>query len=164
MRLSTAALGLTVVATVFVFIPWLCVLLNAALAWPTLSFPGSTMMGGVLIVVGICGAIMCSHVFRRVGHGTPVPTEPPRELIESGPYRLSRNPIYVADIVILVGLALHRGELMLLIYSAAFAVAAHGWVVLHEEPILEERFGDRYRAYREVVPRWVGRRYSLRVK
>ncbi len=157
MRFSTAALATTVMATVFLFIPWLCVALNGALGGPTLLFPGSRRMGGVLIVVGIVGALTCSHMFRRFGHGTPVPVEPARELIESGPYRFSRNPIYIADLAILVGIALHRGELLLFVYSGVFAAAAHYWVVRHEEPVLEERFGDQYRAYRDAVPRWVGR-------
>jgi protein-S-isoprenylcysteine O-methyltransferase Ste14 len=116
------------------------------------------LVGGVLILVGIVGALMCSRMFRVVGHGTPVPTEPARELIESGPYRYSRNPIYIADLMILVGIALHHGELMLFMYSAVFAVAAQLWVVCHEEPVLERRFGDHYRAYCNAVPRWVGGR------
>ena len=146
-------------ATMFVFLPWGCVVLNAALGWPAFFFPGSVEMGGVLIIVGILGALMCSRMFRLVGHGTPVPTEPARELIESGPYRFTRNPIYVADMAILVGIALHRGEPMLFVYSAAFAVAAHYWVVCHEEPVLEQRFGEGYRIYCNAVPRWVGHRW-----
>jgi len=156
MRFSTAALGATVMATVFVLMPWMCVVLNAAVGWPHLFFPGSTVIGGLLIIAGAAGALMCSRTFRRVGFGTPVPTEPARELIESGPYRFSRNPIYIAEFAILVGIALHRGELMLFAYGAAFLAAAHVWVVRHEEPVLEQRFGDRYRAYCNAVPRWIG--------
>src|SRR5262245_60185654 len=158
MRISTATLGVSVMTILFVFIPWGSVSLNAALGWPVLFFPGSAELGGVLILVGIFGALACTRMFRLVGHGTPVPTEPARELIESGPYRFSRNPIYVADLAILLGIALHRGELMLFVYGAAFAVVANSWVVYHEEPILEQRFGDRYRTYCNAVPRWVGYR------
>jgi len=108
------------------------------------------------MLVGIACAVACSHLFRRVGQGTPIPIEPARALIASGPYRLSRNPIYIADVVILLGLSLHRGELMLFVYTAAFALAVHYWVVSHEEPVLRKRFGERYREYCATVPRWIG--------
>lgn len=115
-------------------------------------------MGGALIIVGIVCVLMCSRMFRHVGHGTPVPTEPARDLIESGPYRFSRNPIYIADLAVLAGIALHRGELMLFVYGAVFAVAVELWVVWLEEPVLERRFGAHYRAYCNAVPRWLGTR------
>jgi protein-S-isoprenylcysteine O-methyltransferase Ste14 len=161
-RTSTAALGLGFMATAFVAMPAAGIQLNSALGWPLVSFQGSRVIGGVLMLVGIGGAIACSHMFRQVGRGTPIPIEPAQVLIASGLYRYSRNPIYVADLLVLVGLALHRGEFALFVYAAMFAAAVHAWVVHREEPVLAERFGDRYRAYCDAVPRWIGRARPVR--
>jgi protein-S-isoprenylcysteine O-methyltransferase Ste14 len=156
-RLSTAALGVAFGVTLFVALPAACVALNAMLALPVLEFPGSRAAGGILMIAGIASAVTCSRLFRTIGHGTPIPIEPARELIASGPYRFSRHPIYVADVVILLGLGLHRGELLLFAYTAVCALALHSWVVSHEEPVLKQRFGARYDVYCAAVPRWIGR-------
>jgi protein-S-isoprenylcysteine O-methyltransferase Ste14 len=155
MRRPTLALGTAVIGTVFVLLPLALVQLNAACRWPRWDSPLGGVVGGVLMLGGVGVAAYCSHLFLRVGDGTPVPIEPPRRLVVGGLYRYSRNPIYVAEVAILVGLFLHRGELSLLLYAAIIAVALHFWIVYREEPELRSRFGEAYARYMQSVPRWI---------
>jgi protein-S-isoprenylcysteine O-methyltransferase Ste14 len=152
------ALGAGVIGAIFVVVPMGLVALNEALEWPRWHSGIGAALGGVLVLTGIAVAAYCTRLFRRIGQGTPVPISPPTRLVISGLYRYSRNPIYIADVMILLGLFLHRGELTLLLYVIAFALAAHAVVVWREEPELLARFGTAYRRYMEAVPRWIGPR------
>jgi protein-S-isoprenylcysteine O-methyltransferase Ste14 len=156
MQLRTAMLGTAFAGTTFFALPAVVVGLNRSLGWPVVAAPASRLAGAALIVVAVALLLHCSRLFRRIGLGTPVPVEPPRHLVVSGVYRYSRNPMYVADVAVLVGLFLHRGEVALLAYAAAFALLVHVWVVRREEPALERRFGTEYVEYRRRTPRWLG--------
>lgn len=156
MRPGTLALGAAVIGTAFGLLPFAVVRLNAALGWPRFESDAARLAGAALIAAGVALALYCSRLFARLGQGTPVPIEPPRQLVVAGAYRWSRNPIYVADVTILVGLFLHRGELARLLYAALFALAAHLVIVWREEPELRARFGADYERYMAEVPRWIG--------
>ena len=152
MRLTTLALGVLFVATVFFGLPQVCVELNEWLGWPRLRLvPG---VGWALVVLGAGMHVATSGQFRRAG-GTAVPLEPPRTLVRSGLFGWTRNPIYLADLVVLVGIFALRGQLALLLYAALFGVALHAWLVLREEPGLRIRFGAEWEAYAANVPRWL---------
>jgi protein-S-isoprenylcysteine O-methyltransferase Ste14 len=82
----------------------------------------------------------------RAGRWSPGPSE---YLLRSGPYRLSRNPMYVGKAVVWLGWAVLHGR--------AAVCAAGTTMVRWEEGRLLERFGDEYRGpYLAAVPRWVG--------
>lgn len=150
MKLRTIGLAAVLMGTIFVAV----IELNAALGWPRWQNAAARRGGGVLILAGITAALHCSRLFRH-GGGTPVPTEPPTRLVVGGLYHYSRNPIFVADVAILVGLFLHRGELSLLLYTGLVTVFAHALVLLREEPELRRRFGEDYARYESAVPRWI---------
>jgi protein-S-isoprenylcysteine O-methyltransferase Ste14 len=76
-------------------------------------------------------------------------------LLRSGPYRLSRNPIYVGEAVVWLGWALFYGSSAVWA-GLAIVCGALATVVRWEEGRLVERFGAEYRAYLAAVPRWVG--------
>jgi len=75
--------------------------------------------------------------------------------VVGGPYRLVRNPGYVAVLALLLGQALVLARTELFVYAAAVAIGFHAFVVLYEEPDLRRRFGDDYLAYTRRVRRWV---------
>src|SRR5262245_46643012 len=140
---------------IFVLAPLGLIHLNRWAGLPRWQTPIGAAAGGLLMFLGIGLAAYCSRLFARVGGGTPVPIEPPRWLVACGLYRFSRNPIYVADVLILFGLFLHRGEVALLFYAIAFAIALHLWIVRVEEPGLRRRFGDDFERFARNVPRWI---------
>ena len=85
-----------------------------------------------------------------------VPLEPPRKLVVTGVYGLSRNPMYVAVVLVLCGWALGFRARPLVIYAAVVAVGFHLRVVVWEEPWLARRYGDEWIRYKARVPRWFG--------
>ena len=93
--------------------------------------------------------------FAREGRGTLAPIDPPRFVVRGGAYRFTRNPMYVANLAILVGLALTFWSLAVAAWAAFMALAFHLFVVSYEEPTLRETFGESYEAYRREVPRWL---------
>lgn len=94
------------------------------------------------------------------GEGTPIyspvcPMEPKR-LVTTGPFRYSRNPLYIAKLAIMGGLALISGRPMLLALAAAWGAVLHFLVVPAEEAKLRRLFGEAYLRYLAEVPRWFG--------
>lgn len=116
------------------------------------------LLGLVLIGGGLALWLWTVRLFARVGRGTLAPWDPTRKLVVLGPYRHVRNPMIAAVLAVLLGETLVFGSLPMLIWTAAFFLANHFFFLLHEEPGLERRFGDDYRAYRAGVPRWLPRR------
>jgi protein-S-isoprenylcysteine O-methyltransferase Ste14 len=158
MRTRTALQGLAFVAIFFFLLPRAFVALNERAGWPRWESALADALGALLIAAGLGVFLYSSHLFTHLVRGTPVPIEPPSELVTSGLYRHSRNPIYVADVTVLVGVFCVAGHLALLLYPAILWLLIHAWVVWQEEPVLLRRFGTEYEAYRRRVPRWIGRR------
>lgn len=113
--------------------------------------------GVVLVVAGTVLLLSCVRDFYVAGRGTLAPWSPPRRLVTIGAYAMSRNPMYVAVLTIVVGWAIWFVSTVLLIYAVALGVAFQLRIVHYEEPRLRESFGDEWRRYRDRVPRWIGR-------
>lgn len=96
--------------------------------------PSFSAWGLLPFVPGIALLLWCVREFYVTGRGTLAPWAPPRELVTTGLYRFSRNPMYVAVLLILCGWALGFRSRALAIYALAVAVAFHLRVVLGEEP------------------------------
>jgi protein-S-isoprenylcysteine O-methyltransferase Ste14 len=83
-------------------------------------------------------------------------------LVASGPFALVRNPLYVGNVALWVGFALSARLVWLApLFVAVLAFEYHA-IVRWEEQLLEERLGDRYRAYSAEVPRWLPRTLTAR--
>lgn len=130
--------------------------LNEEQGWPRWRSPVGQVLGVALFLAGIGLALYCSRLFARVGKGTPVPIDPPKALVVSGLYRFSRNPIYVAQVAVLLSYFLYSGEIALLAWAAIWALLVQCFVVWVEEPGLQRRFGADYLEYTRTVPRWLG--------
>jgi protein-S-isoprenylcysteine O-methyltransferase Ste14 len=85
-----------------------------------------------------------------------LPGQVTHAMIEEGPYRLSRNPLYVGLLALYLGLALLAPTFWGLVLFPAAALLVLWGAVLPEERFLHERFGARYDDYRRRVPRWLG--------
>jgi protein-S-isoprenylcysteine O-methyltransferase Ste14 len=115
-------------------------------------------LGWIPVSVGVLLMLWCWYDFAVRGVGTPAPYDPPRNLVVSGPYRVVRNPMYVAGTTFLLGLALVTGSPGLAAYSLLFWLLTATFVLVYEQPALAERFGESYARYRASVPAWVPRR------
>jgi protein-S-isoprenylcysteine O-methyltransferase Ste14 len=112
-------------------------------------------IGLPLVVAGAVALLWCIVDFARRGRGTLAPVDPPRFVVRDGLYRATRNPMYVAVLVTLVGEALLCDSLPLAVWTLVVAVTVHLFVILYEEPTLHALFGEPYDAYRARVPRWL---------
>ena len=100
-------------------------------------------------LVAACGA-------RFVKAGTPFrPTSPTTAIVEDGPYRVSRNPMYLGMAGALAGLGVLFGGLCFAAAAVLFLIVVHFGVVLPEERYLEARHGAAYRQYKRRVRRWM---------
>ncbi|MCW5888637.1 MAG: isoprenylcysteine carboxylmethyltransferase family protein [Anaerolineales bacterium] len=113
---------------------------------------------GVLVFAAGFGLFAwCVSLFVRVGRGTLAPWDPTTALVAVGPYRYVRNPMISGVAAMLLGQALYFGATALLAWGATFIAINHAYFVFSEEPGLEQRFGQAYRAYKAAVPRWLPR-------
>jgi protein-S-isoprenylcysteine O-methyltransferase Ste14 len=139
----------------FVAIPVALALLNEALGWSTWRLPGGRMVGACFIASGLGLVAYCNQLFHRIGRGSIVPIDPTRRLVVVGPFRYSRNPVFLGYLALLFGIFVGSGAPTLLVYVLAF-VGYLRFFVGREESDLLERFGDEYRIYVQSVPRWLG--------
>ncbi len=108
------------------------------------------------LTAGAVVLLWCARDFYVSGKGTLAPWAPPRGLVMTGLYRVSRNPMYVGVLLILCGWAAGFGFWPLAAYAGTVAVAFHLRVLLYEEPTLARSFGQQWDHYRRSVPRWIG--------
>ncbi len=116
----------------------------------TLALP----LGAPLVVVAIALFAYSVATFRAVG--TPVPARKPTIMIvRAGPYRFSRNPIYLAFSLLQLGIAMWLNSVWLLATLVGAAALTHYFVIRREEEYLERRLGAQYLSYKASARRWL---------
>ncbi len=126
------------------------------LATPFPFLPGTLAvpLGAPLVVVAIALFAYSVTTFRAAG--TPVPARKPTTMIvRTGPYRFSRNPIYLAFSLLQLGIAIWVNSVWLLATLAGAVALIHYVVIRREEQYLERRFGAQYLDYKASVCRWL---------
>jgi protein-S-isoprenylcysteine O-methyltransferase Ste14 len=111
-------------------------------------------LGLIPLVAGCIALLWCVRDFYVRGKGTLAPWSPPANLVVVGLYRYTRNPMYVAVTLILLGWAVSFEVPGIYMYALVVAVAFHLRVVLGEEPWLARTHGAQWREYAHRVPRW----------
>ncbi len=157
MTVLFAAIRTIAFATVFVWL-WAMVGLwarqfDAIFGGPLPSW--TWPLGVAVLMAGVPLALTCMALFAIRGKGTPAPFDPPRAFVAFGPYRAVRNPMYVGGWLTIVGFALIAQSSSVLVFSFAWLLLIHLFVILYEEPALTAKFGATYDRYRSTVPRWI---------
>jgi protein-S-isoprenylcysteine O-methyltransferase Ste14 len=133
----------------FIAVVWL-----QAWVWPLLAPPPQLLhLGTVFIIAGLAIIILAVLQFRARAT-TILPREVPTAMIDTGLYAYSRNPIYLADALILAGIAL-RADLAGLILVPVFVWVITQRFIRGEEAGLRAAFGADFDAYAARVRRWV---------
>lgn len=123
------------------------------LAFVPEDWPGG-LLGAVVFGLALALAVWALDTMTRAG--TNVPTNrPTTTIVEGGPYRFTRNPIYMGMFGGQIGLGIAFDNLWLLLMLVPFALVIRYGVVAREEAYLERKFGDAYRRYRQCVRRWL---------
>ena len=111
-------------------------------------------LGATVFVLAV--ALLAWAIVTITTAGSNVPTNrPTTTIVESGPYRFTRNPIYLSMFLGLIGLAIAFDNLWALIMLVPFALIIRYGVVAREEAYLARKFGDLYRGYQSRVRRWL---------
>jgi len=123
--------------------------------WPLRFMPSPLRWLGLVVIS--CGLLLFLLSYREFrAAGTPVRgNQRTRTIVRTGPYRFSRNPIYLSFILLVLGLAICLDDLWLVItlLPAIWLIATA--VIPREERFLEQNFSDQYSSYKATVRRWL---------
>jgi len=126
------------------------ILLGFEIGRPARYWVGGTIAAGFLLGIGAWADVS----FRRTGQD-PKPWKTTPEIITGGPYRFSRNPMYLAMLLVCVGVSIMLWNVWVLILTPVCAGLLYATAIRHEESYLENKFGADYLAYKERVRRWL---------
>ena len=120
------------------------------------SMPWPARLAGIAVTAaGASLAISVARLFARERTNIVTFNDPDR-LVTTGPFRWTRNPMYLGLAVSLLGVALIVGALSAFLAPLAFVAAAGFWYIPFEEARAHAVFGAEYDCYRARVPRWLG--------
>ena len=124
--------------------------------WPLrITRPSVAEPLGLVVVLAALGLVLWGRTTMH-GAGTNIsPLKPATTLVDSGPYRFSRNPLYVAMTLLFVGLTLLINSWWGVVLLVPVILLLHFGVVRREERYLERKFGEEYDRYRSRVRRYV---------
>jgi protein-S-isoprenylcysteine O-methyltransferase Ste14 len=130
----------------------------AAALWlpPVLEVPYGVRLGGALVLAGACFDLAGLRAFRKA-HTTINPLWPDRAaaVVTTGVYRVTRNPMYLGLVLILLGLALYLASPWAVLGPPVFVAYITRYQIQPEERVLAAHFGAPYTAYCAQVRRWL---------
>ncbi len=128
--------------------------LQARFPLPFLAQPVALGLGGVMAAVGALCIVTAIPAMLR-GHGTLNTAGPSTALVASGPYRYSRNPMYLGLALLFTGVAVLLAVTWAVLFVLPLVLYTQTRVIMPEERYLQRAFGDSYRAYCSHVRRWL---------
>lgn len=143
-------------------IPLLTVLVGVGLnwAWPIkLGFeiptPLRYWLGGVIVLGSLLGLGLWSVLLFRRGGQSENPWKPTHAIEKRGPYRFTRNPMYLQMVLVCIGFAVILMNWWLLVLTPVCGWLLQRLAIRPEEAYLERKFGDAYLEYKRQVRRWL---------
>ena len=116
--------------------------------WNRLGF----ILMGVALVIDAWSLLL---FFRHRTTPHPLRAEKASTLVTGGMYQFTRNPMYLGLLLLLTGYAIYLGSVTPLVMLPLFIIVMTNRQILHEERVLEEKFGEEYRHFKERVRRWL---------
>ena len=138
----------------FLILLVLLMLMNFLFPVPAFLSPPFTYFGFLIIGFGLILAFWSRSLFIRNSTTLQI-YEEPRSLVTSGPFRVSRNPIYLGMALILLGVAVLQGTLVAFTFPVIFVTVIGFFIIPGEERKLEMLFGEQYREYKKSVRKWI---------
>lgn len=143
-------------------VPVATILAGLGLNWVWPRDPGLAVspevrywVGGLIIAGAVLGLGFWSVLTMRRTGQSENPWKPTTEIIARGPFRLTRNPMYLQMVLICVGMALMLMNVWILLLTPLCAWILHRFAIVPEETYLERKFGEAYLAYKRRVRRWL---------
>jgi protein-S-isoprenylcysteine O-methyltransferase Ste14 len=120
-----------------------------------LPTPERYWIGGLIAVAAVVILVVWPALqFKKSGQD-PKPWTPTPEIVVAGPYRFTRNPMYLGMIIFCIGFAIILSDAWTLILTPLCGWLIYHLAIRHEETYLEKKFGESYRAYKQTVRRWI---------
>jgi protein-S-isoprenylcysteine O-methyltransferase Ste14 len=120
-----------------------------------LPIDGWGRLAGLLLISGaVFLAVSAVRAFDRA-NTSPKPHKPTTAIVTSGPFRYTRNPIYISFTLVQVGVALMAASGWMLALLIPVLLVVRVGVIAREERYLERKFGNEYSSYRRSVRRWI---------
>jgi protein-S-isoprenylcysteine O-methyltransferase Ste14 len=143
-------------------VPLLTILLGAGLGrlWPLdvgfeFPAPANYWIGGAIVVASILGLGWYPvTLIRRTGQSEN-PWKTTTEIVTRGPYRFTRNPLYLQMVLACIGFAIILTNIWILLLTPVCGWVLHRFAILPEETYLERKFGEEYVSYKRRVRRWL---------
>ncbi|MBI5839984.1 MAG: isoprenylcysteine carboxylmethyltransferase family protein [Chloroflexi bacterium] len=114
-------------------------------------------VGIVLIIIGIALVVVARREFAHFRQPTD-PGHPTTQVVRTGVFAISRNPLYLGSVLVLLGIALALNMLWALVMLLLSMILCHYILIIPEEHYLAAKFGDEYKEYVASVHRWLGRK------
>ncbi len=127
-------------------------------AWPVhldLPAPARYWVGGTVIVAALLGLGLGSVILFRKSGQSELPWKPTPEILVDGPFRFTRNPMYLQMVLVCLGLAVVLSNAWIVLLTPVAAALIHRFAIVPEEEYLERKFGEEYLRYRRSVRRWI---------
>ena len=109
----------------------------------------------MLILAGLGMLAETVNALHSVGEGTIAPWEPTQNLVNTGLYEYTRNPMITGACLVILGEAMVFYSAAIVAYLVVFFIANSLYFRYVEEPALEKRFGEKYKEYKKSVPMWL---------
>src|SRR5687768_12854911 len=122
--------------------------------FPVMPAEYAWWIGVALITVGVVLGVSAFVQFLRKDTSV-MPHKPTTAIIRSGPFRITRNPVYLAMTLGYIGAALMLNTMWPLLILPLVLLVVHRGVIMREERYLEQKFGDEYNTYKVSVRRWI---------
>ena len=119
-----------------------------------LPAPWHLPIGGILMLTALALAVSAFRAFRRHDESLDV-RKPTRRLVAEGPYRLSRNPVYLAFLVFIAGLGCANNAASVMLAVVPAFAALNWYTIPNEETYLRRKLGTGYDEYAATVRRWI---------
>lgn len=129
-------------------------LINIAWPWHFTSAAWMKAVGVALFLGGVALTVWGRNTMARAGTHVP-PHKPTLVIVTDGPFRLTRNPLYLGGTIAFIGLSLGTNLIWGLILLIPMLLILNWGIVKREERYLERKFGETYLAYKARVPRWI---------
>jgi protein-S-isoprenylcysteine O-methyltransferase Ste14 len=115
------------------------------------------LVGIAFIISGIAIIVVARREFARYGQPTD-PGQPTSQIVKTGVFAVSRNPLYLGGVLLFFGLALALNSLWAVVALLVSILLCHYILIVPEEKYLTAKFGEEYKEYTTTVHRWVGRK------
>jgi protein-S-isoprenylcysteine O-methyltransferase Ste14 len=142
-----------VVTIIFAFVMWILdnyIHLNGA------EFQGPLWLAVFFFAAGgTIGLVGLVQFYRESTSINPHKPDNASSLVDSGIYRLSRNPMYVALLLILISYGIHLGDILAFLILPLFVLYMNYFQIIPEEKVLQEKFSEDFEKYRSEVRRWI---------